>query len=93
MACGAPAVISDAPAMPEIAGDAARIVPARDEQAWTAAIGELLCDAGLRDDLARRGIERARGFSWDETARQTLQVYRSVAAERRKSGPTSLKRN
>jgi glycosyltransferase involved in cell wall biosynthesis len=80
MACGAPAVVSDAPAMPEVVGDAARIVPATDREAWAAALRELLCDPGLRAELSRRGIERARAFTWERSARLTLDAYRAALA-------------
>src|SRR5262249_43399468 len=72
MACGTPVVCFPDPAMREVAGDAA--VFAEDGElpdAIRRAIAE-------RERLARAGIERARLFSWDETARRTVAVYREV---------------
>jgi glycosyltransferase involved in cell wall biosynthesis len=81
MACGAPVIVSDAPALPEVVGDAARIVPARDVAAWAEALTVLLTDPVLRADLAARGPRRAACFSYETTARQTLAVYRKVAGK------------
>jgi glycosyltransferase involved in cell wall biosynthesis len=60
------------PAIQEVAGDAAVFA---DEAGLADAIRGAVAD---RDRLARAGLERARQFSWDETARRTLAVYREV---------------
>ena len=78
MACGAPVVVSDAPALPEVVGNAAEIVPARDVQAWSHIIGELLSDGNRRQELASRGPAHAAAFNWNKTAEQTLEVYRDA---------------
>jgi glycosyltransferase involved in cell wall biosynthesis len=79
MACGTPVLVSDAPAMPEVVGDAARIVPARDIAAWCDALGAVFLDAGLREVLIERGYRRARQFRWERTASLTLQVYEEAS--------------
>jgi glycosyltransferase involved in cell wall biosynthesis len=66
--------------LPEVAGKAALLVDPTDEDAVTDALRRLLTDAQLRVDLSRRGLERAAGFSWEATARATLDVYREVLA-------------
>ena len=71
MACGTPVVVSNDPALREVAGDAA--VYADGDLAE--AVGRAL--AG-RDRLVAAGLERARAFSWEETARRTLEVYREA---------------
>jgi len=81
MACGAPVIVSDAPALPEVVGEAARIVPARDVAAWAEALAALLTDPAQRAGLAARGPRRAAGFSYATTARQTLDVYRLAAGK------------
>jgi glycosyltransferase involved in cell wall biosynthesis len=83
MACGCPVVASDAPAMPEVTGGAARIVPAEDSPAWGAALAEVLTDATMRDGLRERGLRRAAQFSWRKTAEETRAVYARVAGARR----------
>lgn len=80
MACGAPALVSDAPAMPEVVGDAALTAPPTDVSAWTDALTRLLSDADLRADLARRGPRRAACFSWKTTAERTWAAYQEAMA-------------
>ena len=78
MACGTPALVSDAPPMPHNVGDAALVIPARDADAWAEALGRVLTDAHLRTKLTRLGPNRAALFTWGETAARTLQVYREA---------------
>jgi glycosyltransferase involved in cell wall biosynthesis len=80
MACGTPALISTAPALRELAGDAALAVDPRDERALAGALERLLTDAALRDELRARGLRRAAAFSWDLAARRTLAVYQEAMA-------------
>lgn len=75
MASGTPVVASNAGALPEVAGDAAILVEPGDPVALAAAIKRALAD---RERLVELGLERARGFSWTETARRTLAVYREL---------------
>jgi glycosyltransferase involved in cell wall biosynthesis len=72
MACGTPVVAAPEPALREVAGDAA--VYAEDGD-FGAAVGRAL---GERDRLSAAGLERARLFSWQETARRTAEIYRRV---------------
>jgi glycosyltransferase involved in cell wall biosynthesis len=76
MACGTPVVAAPEPALREVAGDAA--VYAEDGD-FGAAVGRAL---GERDRLSAAGLERARLFSWQETARRTADVYRRVLASK-----------
>ena len=89
MAHGAPVVCTDGGAQPEIAGDAARIVPAGALAALPGAILDVLGDPALRAGLVRRGLARAAGFSWDAAARATLSACRVVA----RRGSTLLRVN
>jgi glycosyltransferase involved in cell wall biosynthesis len=73
MACGTPVVTSRGGATEEIAGGAAVLVDPEDPADIAAGIER----AG--PELRERGLERARGFTWDETARQTQRVYEEVA--------------
>lgn len=79
MACGIPVVTSDTTSLPEVAGDAGISVPPADVDKVTAAIATLLDDAGYAELLGKRGRERARLFSWEAAARETLEIYRKVA--------------
>ncbi len=75
MACGVPVISSDAASLPEVVGDAGLLVSPGDPAALAAALRRVLLDAALRARLRVEGPERARLFTWDATARRTLQVY------------------
>ncbi len=72
MACGCPVACSNAAALPETVGDAARLFDPRDPRAIADAILDVLA---APDEWAKRGLERAAGYSWDTTARATDAVY------------------
>ncbi len=78
MACGTAVVASNRAAVPEVAGDAAILVNPEDPAELAQAMVRVLEDSDLRKALRTRGLERARLFTWERTARQTLSVYREV---------------
>lgn len=80
MACGTPVVVSNAKALAEVAGDAAVSFPCRNERALRDALAKVLTDEGLRNELVRKGMERAKQFSWTETARKTFALYETLMA-------------
>jgi glycosyltransferase involved in cell wall biosynthesis len=80
MACGTPVITSNTSSMPEVAGQAAILVEPDNPEALAAAMTLMLGDDAQRDELRRRGIMRAREFTWQAVARQTLQVYRTLTA-------------
>jgi len=73
MACGTPVVVSGDAALREVAGDAAVYSDGDLAEAVRTALTE-------RDRLVAAGLERAKAFSWEETARRTLDVYREALA-------------
>jgi glycosyltransferase involved in cell wall biosynthesis len=75
MASGTPVVAVSAGAVPEVAGDAAVLVEPGDPAAIAAGIERALAE---RERLVAAGLERARDFSWAETARRTLSAYREL---------------
>jgi glycosyltransferase involved in cell wall biosynthesis len=79
MACGAPVIAARAGALPEVMADAGMLVPPGEPAALADALERISADAGLRADLAARGRERCRAFSWEATARRTAAVYRELA--------------
>lgn len=75
LACGAAVLTGNGSALPEVVGDAAITVDARDDDALASALLALLSDGDLRADLRQRGPLQAARFSWDRTARATQVVY------------------
>jgi glycosyltransferase involved in cell wall biosynthesis len=78
MASGTVPVVSDIPAHREVAEGAALFVPPRDPTSLARAIESLWTDESLRARLAAKGIERARDFSWTESARKMAALYRQL---------------
>ena len=83
MASGTPVVSSGGGALREVMRDAALTVEEQMPEAWGVAIQRIVDDVALWSRLSAAGRERAAVFSWAETARQTLEVYRAVVAAAR----------
>lgn len=81
MGCGTPVITSNTSALPEIAGDAALFIDPYRVDDIASRIQQLLEDTGLYDELRNKGLERVKAFSWEKTARQTLEVYQEIQAE------------
>ncbi len=81
MASGVPVVTSNVSSLPEVAGDAALLVDPYDAHAISSAIELAVTDEELRDTLINRGVVRASKFSWENTARSTLALYRKIASQ------------
>ncbi len=82
MACGRAVISSNAASLPEVADAAGILVDPEDAGELVRAMRDVLVDAELRERLERLGLQRARYFSWLETARKTLDVYYAVAGRR-----------
>jgi glycosyltransferase involved in cell wall biosynthesis len=78
MACGVPTVVSDAPCLPEVVGDAALVVPAGDADALADALRRALAEDGLRRELHDLGKQRAARFTWDACAEAVENAYRGA---------------
>ena len=74
MACGAPVVVTDGGALPEVVGEAGVVVPAGDAVALAAALGALLDDPARRARLSEAGLVRARRYDWDMLAERYGEV-------------------
>jgi len=77
-ASGLPVVTSGAGGLREVGGDALVVVEGRDPAAYAQALDDLSDDPTRREELVDAGRARARGFSWQRTAEQTAQVYRTL---------------
>ncbi len=80
MARSVPTVTSRTSSLPEVAGEAALGVDPRSVSELADALRRVLTDTELAERLAAAGRARARGFSWEETARRTLDAYREALA-------------
>jgi alpha-1,3-rhamnosyl/mannosyltransferase len=79
MACGVPVVAAAEASVPEVVGDAGRLVTDADAIRFADALSSLLLDPAERERLRRVGLERAAVFTWERTARLTADVYARVA--------------
>jgi glycosyltransferase involved in cell wall biosynthesis len=79
MAYGLPVIVSDGGSLPEIVGGAGIVVPATDIDALGSAMLRLASDATLRAEYAQRSLLRAKRFTWEDTARRTLNIYQQLA--------------
>jgi alpha-1,3-rhamnosyl/mannosyltransferase len=83
MACGVPVLTSSTSALQEIAGGYAYLVDPMDVDAIARGIVDLATDPSRRTEFADLGKRRARDFSWDRAAEQTLRVYAEALGERK----------
>ena len=68
MASGTPVIVSDGGALPEVVGDAGMLFCLSDPNNLKSTLIACLSDEGLRTELRRKGLERAKQFSWQRTA-------------------------
>jgi glycosyltransferase involved in cell wall biosynthesis len=81
MACGTAVITSNVTALPEVVGSAGRTVSPTDSDALCQAMLDLLLDQGYRQELGRKGLERAAEFSWKRCAEETAKAYQVVAGQ------------
>ena len=78
MQCGCPVITSSASCLPEIAGDAAILVDPHSAVEIAGAMMTMIDPEGIRSQFISRGFDRAEHFSWKNTAKQSMDVYRNV---------------
>lgn len=78
MQCGTPVIAGDRTSIPEVVGDAGLLVDPFDTNAIGSALERMISDDKLREELKLKGVERARQFSWEKAARQTLNVFERI---------------
>ena len=78
MACGCPVVVSNTSSLPEVAGEAGFYVNPEDIEAMASVLREVLTDEGLRAEAREKGLAQAQRFSWEETARTTMDLYQRL---------------
>jgi len=78
MRCGTPVVTSNASSLPEVAGDAALLVPPEDVESLAEAMWRLIDDHALRNDLRHRGFQQVSHFTWKRAAESLVAIYKQI---------------
>lgn len=78
MSCGTPVVVSNVSSLPEVVGDAGVLVDPASVDSIADGLRKVLGDKSLQEEMSRKGIDRAREFTWQKTAAETLKVLESV---------------
>jgi glycosyltransferase involved in cell wall biosynthesis len=81
MACGTPVISSNTSSMPEVIGNAGILISPKDERLWARNIIKVLKDKGLAKNMSGWGLRQAKKFTWEATAKKTVEVYEKVAGE------------
>jgi glycosyltransferase involved in cell wall biosynthesis len=77
-ACGCPAILSNRSSLPEVGGDAAQYFDPENLESLVTALSEVLKHNDAADHMREKGLERVKLFSWEDTARKTLETYKKV---------------
>jgi alpha-1,3-rhamnosyl/mannosyltransferase len=80
MASGIPVLASNISSIPEVVGDCGVLTDPFDVDKMSFDLERILTDNQLRPILIKKGLERAKQFSWDNCVNQTLEVYKQVIA-------------
>ena len=86
MQCGVPVIAGNRTSLPEVVGEAGLLFDPFDTQALVRALTQVLDDSKYRTSLRAKGLEQAREFNWQKTARLTLGVYERVVKRKRADG-------
>lgn len=78
MACGVPVLASDAASLPEVVGDCGVTVDAYSVESIADGLSKLYFDGELRRELSEKGLERAKGFTWESSAEKLYSVYKEL---------------
>jgi glycosyltransferase involved in cell wall biosynthesis len=76
MACGTAVISSTASSLPEVVGEAGLLIDPADTEALAKAMEQVLSDTEMRKQMQSAGLVQAQNFSWEKTARQTIESYR-----------------
>ena len=82
MQCGTPVISSNSTSLPEVVGDAGILVDPKDQDQLCQAMLDILNDDTLRETLKQKGLERAKQFSWEKCANETVEIYKKIIASK-----------
>jgi glycosyltransferase involved in cell wall biosynthesis len=91
MACGVPVITSNVSSLPEIVGNAARLIDPYEVGALTRALEEVLGNQLLMADLSQRGLRHVEKFRWNKVAEQTMEIYERVHFNRSNHQPKHVR--
>ncbi len=78
MSCGVPVIASNSSSIPEVLGDSGILVDPYNEEELGHSILKVLSDSSLKSDMSKKGVERAKIFSWEKTAIETARLYSNI---------------
>ena len=81
MAAGTPVITSNISSLPEVAGDAALLLNPYDVEEMARMMEKVLNNKELQEEMREKGLKRAKLFSWERCARETLNLYEEIASE------------
>ena len=81
MQWGCPVVCANAASLPEAAGGAAEYVDPKDVQSIAMGVWKVLSDRHYADNLAEKGFEQVKKFSWDHSAEQLFSLCKEILTE------------
>jgi alpha-1,3-rhamnosyl/mannosyltransferase len=90
MACGVPVVASNTTSLPEVVGEAGIPTNPYDPDELRDAMGKLLENPDIRKEMSEKGLDRAKKFSWNRCALETVSVYEKVLGTKSHSALASL---
>jgi glycosyltransferase involved in cell wall biosynthesis len=71
-------VVSNISSLPEVAGDAGELVDPNSVDSIAAGLLKVLTDKNLQTEMSQKGLARAKEFTWENTAKKTLEVLESL---------------
>ena len=78
MSCGLPVIASDSSSLKEVVGDAGILVPSEDYREISRQISYILKNEKVTKELEEKSLKQAKKFSWEKTARKTLNIYNEI---------------
>ena len=78
MSCGCPVISSNTSSLPEVVGDACILVDPNNMKNFTDSIYNVIINENLKKELIKKGFERLKLFSWEKTAKETVNIYKEV---------------
>ncbi len=81
MQCGVPVIASNRTSIPEVVGDAGLLLDPLSIDNWSQAMCTVADNESMQQDMRKKGLERAKQFSWKKCAEDTVAVYKAIAGK------------